>query len=670
MPTNFPTTLDSFTDPAGTDTLGGSAVVHHLQHANANDAIAALEAKVGINSSAVTTSLDYLVNHVTSAMLAGSIASSKLVGSDISTVGTLTAGVWNATPLTAAYLPTLDAITAPAGNISLNSHKLTNVLDPTSAQDAATKNYVDAATIGLDVKASVRAATTANITLSGTQTVDGVALNIGDRVLVKAQTSGSANGIYVVASGAWTRSADTAISADVSSGMFTFATEGTINAGTGWILTTADPITLGTTALTYTQFSGAGTYTAGAGLTLTGTQFLISPNAITYSLMQQVAASSLVGNPTGSLANAQGITLGTNLSFSGSVLNAAGGSYTASAGVVLTSSNFTLDVTYAPTWTGFHTFNGGAKINSYYGTITADADGATITFDASVSNRHLVTLGGNRTLAVANDNNGQTFLIILTQDGTGSRTVTWWSGITWPGGVAPTLSTTAGATDIFTITRLSSGVYRGFSSTILGTPVGTTLNSANLWLGSAGNVAAAVAVTGNVTISNTGVTTIGAGQVTNAMLASFRGDQRLTADAPNATTTLSSGVLTDLTVSSLLSGHKYTGRLVIKCNNSAAAEGIQIDFNGGSATFSSFWAGAGVLASGGTDVIGTNIATSLSGAISFSTITGETVIIVEFSGVCNGNGTFIPRFAEAVTHVTGTATVELGSNISVKETAN
>ena len=93
----------------------------------------------------------------------------------------------------------------------------------------------------------------------------------------------------------------------------------------------------------------------------------------------------------------------------------------------------------------------------------ADTDGATITFDLSVSNKHTVTLGGNRTLALANDFDGQTFTIELTQDGTGSRTVTWWSGIRWPGGSAPTLTTTINKTDIFAFERKSSGVYFGYT---------------------------------------------------------------------------------------------------------------------------------------------------------------------------------------------------------------
>lgn len=164
----------------------------------------------------------------------------------------------------------LDTIAAPTSPLGLNNQRITNLAEPTGAQDAATKAYVDASVSGLDLKASVRAATTSNITLSGTQTVDGVALVANDRILVKDQSTGSANGIYTVAAGAWSRSSDADTSAEVNPGMFTFVEEGTANGDTGWVLTTNNPLTLGTTALTFTQFSGAGSVIAGNGLSKTG----------------------------------------------------------------------------------------------------------------------------------------------------------------------------------------------------------------------------------------------------------------------------------------------------------------------------------------------------------------------------------------------------------------
>lgn len=178
---------------------------------------------------------------------------------------------------TAVRTSRLDQMAAPTSAVSMNSQRVTSVSDPSSAQDAATKAYVDAATTaaanGLTIKTPVRAATTASITLSGTQTIDGVAVIAGDRVLVKNQGTGSQNGIYVAAAGSWSRATDADSDAEVKSGMYVMVTEGTTNDNTSWVLTTNNAITVGTTALTFTQFSGPGTYTASTGIT-------ISSNAI------------------------------------------------------------------------------------------------------------------------------------------------------------------------------------------------------------------------------------------------------------------------------------------------------------------------------------------------------------------------------------------------------
>lgn len=154
-------------------------------------------------------------------------------------------------------------------HLDANGFKVQNLTDPAAAQDAATKAYVDATAQGYKWKEPVRAATTANITLSGAQTIDGVSVVAGDRVLVKNQSTASGNGIYVAAAGAWSRATDFDVSAEVL-GASCFVSEGTTLGNSVWVLTTDGPITLATTALTFTQTNGGTSYTQGTGITISG----------------------------------------------------------------------------------------------------------------------------------------------------------------------------------------------------------------------------------------------------------------------------------------------------------------------------------------------------------------------------------------------------------------
>lgn len=164
----------------------------------------------------------------------------------------------------------LDQFAVPTADLNINSRKLTNVADPTANQDAATKAYVDAARAGLSYKDPVRAAATTNIALTGTQTIDGVAVVAGDRVLVAGQTTASQNGIYVVAAGAWTRATDADANAEVAPGMATFVSEGTSNGNKRFVLITDAPITVGTTSLSFTPDSSAGASYTGSNVNAGG----------------------------------------------------------------------------------------------------------------------------------------------------------------------------------------------------------------------------------------------------------------------------------------------------------------------------------------------------------------------------------------------------------------
>lgn len=165
-----------------------------------------------------------------------------------------------------------DGSVAFTADQSFGGNKVTNIGTPTSNTDAATKAYVDSVAQGLSVKTAVRVATTANITLSGTQTIDGVVLSAGDRVLVKNQSTTTENGVYDVSAGAWSRSSDSDTGAELVNAFY-FVTLGTTLQATGWTQSTPGPITIGSTAIVFNQFSGAADYQAGNGLTKSGLTF-------------------------------------------------------------------------------------------------------------------------------------------------------------------------------------------------------------------------------------------------------------------------------------------------------------------------------------------------------------------------------------------------------------
>jgi hypothetical protein len=219
---------------------------------------------------------------------------------DTDSAGLMPAAMWQA--LTDAT----DAATA-SKLVKRDAQGNAKVADPTDAAHIATKGYVDAARQGLDVKASVRVATTGAVLLaSGLEAgdvIDGITLAEGDRVLVKNQGTASENGIYVAvasAAGAASRAPDADSSAKVTTGMFTFVSEGTVNGDNGFVLTTNDAITLGTTSLEFVQFSGAGQVIAGNGLTKDGNTLDVVGTAdrITANANSVDIASTYVGQST------------------------------------------------------------------------------------------------------------------------------------------------------------------------------------------------------------------------------------------------------------------------------------------------------------------------------------------------------------------------------------
>jgi len=215
----------------------------------------------------------------------------------------------------------------------------------------ASKGYVDGVAQGLDIKDSCKAATTANITLSGTQTIDGVSVLAGDRVLVKDQSTQSENGIYIAAASGWARSADFAAGTS-EAGAFTFVEQGTVNGDNGFVCTSdKGSDVVGTNNIVFSQFSGAGQITAGNALTKVGNTLNVAVDdssiEISSDAIRVKAAGITSAMLAGSVANAKlanstisGVALGSNLN------NLSGGngismtSYNGSAAV----SNLTIDL--------------------------------------------------------------------------------------------------------------------------------------------------------------------------------------------------------------------------------------------------------------------------------------------------------------------------------------
>jgi len=307
-----------------------------------------------------------------------SIANSKLTNSAV-TIGTTQVAL-GATSLTLAGVQSLDVdniningntigVTDTNGNLSLaangtgtiaaNNYRISGLAEPVNPNDAATKAYVDARSAGLDPKASVRVATTENISLSGTPSIDGVSIVEGNRVLVKNQTIATQNGIYIVSASSWSRSADFDQDQEATAGVFFFVEEGVTNGDAGFVLTTDNQVTIGVTDLTFTQFSGTGQIVAGAGLQKSGNE--LSVNVLSTGGIEIVADNLQLKS---SLA-------GAGLTYSNGVLNLVG----TTDRITVNSDNLDIAATYVGQTSittlgtiATGTWNGTAISASYGGT--------------------------------------------------------------------------------------------------------------------------------------------------------------------------------------------------------------------------------------------------------------------------------------------------------------
>ena len=289
--------------------------------------------------------------------------------------------------------------TAPAAGYFTSIYAVTGQVatSPSADIDIANKAYVDSVAQGLDVKASCVYATTNNITLSGLAVQAGgdwaATLTAGDRILVKNQSAQAANGIYVASASGWTRSADMNTWAEVPSA-FTFVESGTTLSDTGWVCTSNQGGTIDVTPITWSQFSGAGSYLAGTGLTLTGNTFSITNTTVAaaaYGSASQVATFTVNAQGQLTLAASTSIAIAASQVTSGTIDSARlSGSYTG-----ITGLGTLTDLTVTNTITGSISGNAGTATTATTATNLAGGASGSVPYQTAAGATSFLAVGAN-----------------------------------------------------------------------------------------------------------------------------------------------------------------------------------------------------------------------------------------------------------------------------------
>jgi len=367
---------------------------------------------------------------------------------------------------------------------------------PTSNTDIANKFYVDSIAQGLNPKQAVKCGTTASITLSGLQTIDGYTTLAGDRVLVKNQATSSQNGIYVASASAWTRATDMDVWSEVP-GAYTVVLNGSTYANTGWVSNSADTGTINVTPITFVQFSGTGTYFAGTGLTLASNTFSITNTGVTAA---SVGSASKTLTAT---VNAQGqltaladtnIAIGATQITSGTIDTARiSGSYTGITGV----GTLTVGTWNASTIT---VSNGGTGATTLSGYIKGNGTSA-LSGQATIPNTDITGLG---TMSTQNANN-----VAITGgsiSGLSSFILTGQTGYVYANGSSAVTSST---------TIPTSALSGSFVSTFSAGTTGLTPSS---------NTSGAITLSGTLSVANGGTGVISSSGANSVVLRDANGN--------------------------------------------------------------------------------------------------------------------------------------------------
>lgn len=426
--------------------------------------------------------------------------------------------------------------------------------DPSSALHAATKQYVDAISAGIQPKAAVACATTANITLSGEQTIDGV-LTSASRVLVKDQSTGSQNGIYVSAAGAWSRATDMDADSEAP-GALVFVSGGNANGSTQWQVSTPAPITVGTTAITWVKTFQAEAYVGGAGLTLSGLTFAVGTasssrivvNADDIDLATTGVSASTYTKVTVDVYGR--VTAGTTLAdgdipsaltgktYNGLTLTAQATGFTIAGGTASRTLTVAANANVSGTNTGDQTI-----------TLTGDVTGSgTGSFAATIAN-NAVTLAKMATMATdsflgrdtAGTGNVEVLsvatvktLLNLTGTNSGDQTITLTGDVTGSGTGSFATVITASAVTLAKLANLPANTIIGNNTGSSATPLALTASQVRTLLG-----LATIATSGSASDLSTGTlpagrfpaltgaVTTSAGSVATSLASDIVGDSNL-----------------------------------------------------------------------------------------------------------------------------------------------